>query len=183
MSKEYMIAYLQTAADLETHKEAKEMVDAILDSMTEELADGGEVILRGFGHFTVRKRAERTGRNPRTGEKLVIPAHNAVHFSPGSELKEAGEASGTGFDWLSGKDFMRSASDGLAELKKRFSGEAASKYYHQTGRRLSDAYEETRYKLTLLRKGGGGAWDELRRGFEGAYSELKDAFKRALKKF
>ena len=53
------------------------------------LAAGGEVQLVGFGTFYVGERAERQGRNPKTGEPLTIPAHRAPKFKPGANLKTA----------------------------------------------------------------------------------------------
>ena len=63
--------------------------DAFLESVTETLADGGSVMLVGFGNFTVSERAERTGRNPQTGAEVQIPAAKVPKFSAGAKLKAA----------------------------------------------------------------------------------------------
>nr|WP_298892196.1 HU family DNA-binding protein [uncultured Acinetobacter sp.] len=66
-----------------------EVIDALTNTVTEELANGGEVALIGFGTFSVKDRAERTGRNPKTGEPLHLPASKAPVFKAGKGLKEA----------------------------------------------------------------------------------------------
>ena len=67
--------------------QAKKAVDAVVDSITEELSRGGEVALSGFGKFSVSDRAARQGVNPATGEKIQIKASKAAKFSPASGLK------------------------------------------------------------------------------------------------
>jgi len=63
------------------------VIDAILDQITRVLQRGESVTLTGFGHFTPRRRNAGTGRNPRTGAALEIPAHTTVLFRPGKQLK------------------------------------------------------------------------------------------------
>jgi DNA-binding protein HU-beta len=67
--------------------QAKKAVDAVVDSITEELSRGGEVALSGFGKFSVSDRAARQGVNPATGEKIQIKASKAAKFSAASGLK------------------------------------------------------------------------------------------------
>ena len=62
--------------------------------MTEALSDGGRVELRGFGAFSVRSRPARSGRNPRTGETVEVPAKAVPFFKSGKELRERLKASG-----------------------------------------------------------------------------------------
>jgi DNA-binding protein HU-beta len=64
-------------------------VEAVLGSVTEALQKGDAVALSGFGTFVVKARAARTGRNPRTGEALEIPASRAPAFKAGKALKDA----------------------------------------------------------------------------------------------
>lgn len=71
-----------------TKKEAAAAVDAVLDVIAEALAAGEDVKITGFGGFEVKARAARTGRNPKTGEAVEIPASKYVAFSAGSTLKE-----------------------------------------------------------------------------------------------
>jgi integration host factor subunit beta len=63
-------------------------VNAFFDSMTEQLAQGGRVELRGFGAFSTRKRDARVGRNPRTGEAVDVDAKRVPYFKPGKEMRE-----------------------------------------------------------------------------------------------
>ncbi len=70
-------------------KEAAAAVDAVFDAITSALKKGEDVRLVGFGTFSVRKRAARTGRNPRTGATLQIPAKKVPVFKPGKALKDA----------------------------------------------------------------------------------------------
>lgn len=72
-----------------TKKDSTKAVDALFDSITEALRNGDKVQLIGFGNFEVRERAERTGRNPQTGEEMVIPATKVPAFKPGKALKDA----------------------------------------------------------------------------------------------
>ncbi len=67
--------------------QAKKAVDAFVDSITEELSNGGEVSISGFGKFSVSDRAARQGVNPATGEKIQIKASKAAKFSAASGLK------------------------------------------------------------------------------------------------
>jgi integration host factor subunit beta len=64
------------------------IVDLVFKNIVECLADGGRVELRGFGAFTTRARAARTGRNPRTGDEVEVPAKRVPHFKPGKEMRE-----------------------------------------------------------------------------------------------
>jgi DNA-binding protein HU-beta len=68
---------------------AAKAVDGVLDSIKDALADGDTVTLIGFGTFSVRERAARKGRNPRTGEPLDIGAANVPVFKAGKSLKDA----------------------------------------------------------------------------------------------
>jgi DNA-binding protein HU-beta len=67
---------------------SKKALIACLDSIQEELGNGGKLTLTGFGSFSTIHRKEKRGRNPQTGEMMTIPASKAVKFSPGKLLKE-----------------------------------------------------------------------------------------------
>lgn len=69
--------------------DAARAVDAVFDSITAALADGGDVRLVGFGTFFVTKRAASMGRNPRTNEPMAIPAKTLPKFKAGLALKDA----------------------------------------------------------------------------------------------
>jgi nucleoid DNA-binding protein len=68
--------------------EAEKALNAVLDGITEALTTQGQVAFVGFGTFKVAERAARTGRNPRTGEEIQIPAMKAVTFKVGKALKD-----------------------------------------------------------------------------------------------
>ncbi len=73
-------------------KEARELVDLYFEELVASLAVGEQVKLSGFGNFELRDKKERPGRNPRTGEKVLITARRVVTFSPGNKLKARVEA-------------------------------------------------------------------------------------------
>ena len=71
-----------------TQAATKDVVDAILEVVTEELIKGEKVAIAGFGTFEVRERAERMGRNPQSGETMLIGASKNVKFKAGKALKD-----------------------------------------------------------------------------------------------
>ena len=73
-------------------REAKEFVDAFFDALREALEQGRQVKLSGFGNFDLRRKNQRPGRNPKTGEEIPISARTVVTFRPGQKLKERVEA-------------------------------------------------------------------------------------------
>ncbi len=88
MNKNDLIANVAEASGL-SKADAGAAVDAVLQSVTDALAGGGEIRLVGFGTFSVANRAATTGRNPRTGEAIQIPASKQPKFKAGKALKEA----------------------------------------------------------------------------------------------
>jgi DNA-binding protein HU-beta len=72
-----------------TQADAGKQIDAVIAIIAETLGKGDEVKLPGFGTFQVVDRAATEGRNPRTGEKIAIPASKQPKFKPGIELKRA----------------------------------------------------------------------------------------------
>jgi DNA-binding protein HU-beta len=68
---------------------AETAVDAVVDTLANELAQGHNVNITGFGKFEVKTRAARKGRNPKTGDAIQIAASKGVSFKPGKPLKEA----------------------------------------------------------------------------------------------
>ena len=64
-------------------------VKAIFDRMSRQLVEGGRIELRGFGSFSLHRRRARVGRNPKTGESVVLDSKAVPHFKPGKELREA----------------------------------------------------------------------------------------------
>ena len=68
-------------------EEVEQIVDIFFDEISERLAEGGRVELRGFGAFSTREREARVGRNPRTGEQVEVPAKRVPYFKPGKEMR------------------------------------------------------------------------------------------------
>ena len=75
-------------------EEVEQVLDIFFGEISQRLADGGRVELRGFGAFSVRARPARSGRNPRTGETVEVPAKCVPFFKSGKELRERLNASG-----------------------------------------------------------------------------------------
>jgi DNA-binding protein HU-beta len=71
--------------------QAKRALEAMLETVEDNLGKGNEVRLTGFGKFSVTHRAARQGRNPRTGETMEIAAKSVPKFSAGAELKKAAQ--------------------------------------------------------------------------------------------
>lgn len=88
MNKTELVNAIAEKADF-SKKDAEKAVTAVLDSITDALAQGDKVQIVGFGTFEVRARAEKQGRNPKTGEAMVVPASNLPAFKAGKALKEA----------------------------------------------------------------------------------------------
>ena len=68
-------------------EEVERVVDVFFDEISEKLAGGGRVELRGFGAFSTRERDARLGRNPRTGDSVSVPGKKVPYFKPGKEMR------------------------------------------------------------------------------------------------
>lgn len=88
MQKTELIAKVAKDTNLSQTDTAK-VVNAVIDSIIDTLRAGEKVTLTGFGTFEVRKTAARTGTNPRTKQKIQIPAGKRATFSAGTQLREA----------------------------------------------------------------------------------------------
>lgn len=88
MTKSELISVVAEKTEL-TKKDSEKAVNAVLDAVTEALAEGERVSLVGFGSFEVKDRAARRGINPRTKEPMDIPASKLPAFRAGKGLKEA----------------------------------------------------------------------------------------------
>lgn len=71
-----------------TRPDAKHLVEQFFESMRDELEHGRHVKLSGFGNFILRDKTERPGRNPKTGENVMVSARRVVTFKPGAKLKD-----------------------------------------------------------------------------------------------
>ena len=88
MNKTELVAGVAEKAGL-TKKDAEKAVNALFESVQQELVAGGKVQMIGFGTFEVKERAARKGRNPRTGQDIEIPASKNPGFKAGKALKDA----------------------------------------------------------------------------------------------
>jgi DNA-binding protein HU-beta len=88
MNKSDLIDHIARQADI-TKAQAKKAVESYHDAVASELKAGNKVDITGFGSFSATVRAERTGRNPRTGETLTIKASKVPKFKPGKGLRDA----------------------------------------------------------------------------------------------
>lgn len=88
MNKQDLIDYVANEAGL-TKADSQKAVEAVFEGITTTLKKGNDARFVGFGTFSVAKRAATTGRNPRTGEAINIPASKNAKFKAGKELKDA----------------------------------------------------------------------------------------------
>jgi DNA-binding protein HU-beta len=71
-----------------TKKDAQKALEGLIEIISDEIKDGGSVILTGFGTFSIAERKPRTGRNPQTGQPIDIPAARVPKFKAGKQLKD-----------------------------------------------------------------------------------------------
>jgi len=88
MTKADLIAMVANKAGM-TKASAENALNSFIASVEEVLASQGKLTLTGFGTFEVQQRKARTGRNPRTGQEIKIPASKAIKFRPGKLLKDS----------------------------------------------------------------------------------------------
>lgn len=88
MTKSDLIAKLAASYPQLVAKDAELAVKMILDAMAGNLAKGNRIEIRGFGSFGLNYRPPRTGRNPKSGEKVHVPEKYVPHFKAGKELRE-----------------------------------------------------------------------------------------------
>jgi len=86
IKSELITALFKNQTHLNIH-DVELVVKCLIESMTNELASGGRVEVRGFGSFSLRYRSPRIGRNPRTGESVALQQKHSIHFKPGLELR------------------------------------------------------------------------------------------------
>ena len=94
MTKSELIAQLAERFPQLVAKDADYAVKMILDAMTDALARGDRIEIRGFGSFALNYRPPRTGRNPKSGEKVLVPEKYVPHFKAGKELRERVDVGG-----------------------------------------------------------------------------------------
>jgi integration host factor subunit beta len=88
MTKSELIEQIAAKHTQLSAKDIELAVKAIISYMADVLAEGGRIEIRGFGSFSLHYRAPRTGRNPKTGEPVVLSGKYVPHFKPGKELRD-----------------------------------------------------------------------------------------------
>jgi len=87
VTKAELVEEVAKTADL-TKKHSEVIVNTVFQSIIDALHNDEKIELRGFGSFRIRQRRSRQGRNPKTGEKVFVPAKKIPYFKPGKELKD-----------------------------------------------------------------------------------------------
>lgn len=88
MTKSELIEQLAAKLPHLLPKDVELAINSMIHNMTESLATGGRIEIRGFGGFSITLRAARMGRNPKTGEQVSLPSRYVPHFKPGLDLRE-----------------------------------------------------------------------------------------------
>ncbi len=88
MTKSELIEALALDQKHLAHTDVEMAVKTLLEQMSQSLADGGRIEVRGFGSFSLHYRPARMGRNPKTGAAVALPGKHVPHFKPGKELRE-----------------------------------------------------------------------------------------------
>lgn len=92
MTKSELIALLASRYPQLALRDMDFAVKTVLEAMTEALASGQRIEIRGFGSFSLSTRSPRVGRNPKSGEKVLVPGKQVPHFKAGKELRERVDA-------------------------------------------------------------------------------------------
>jgi|TARA_B110000908_G_C10243473_1_gene447441 integration host factor subunit beta len=88
MTKSDLIEILSDRQSLLNYRDVELAVKLILEQMSENLASGERIEIRGFGSFTLHHRPARIGRNPKSGESVTLEDKHVPHFKPGKELRD-----------------------------------------------------------------------------------------------
>lgn len=97
LTKADMVEHLHEELGL-NKREAKDLVEMFFEEVRDSLGKGENVKLSGFGNFMLRDKAQRPGRNPKTGEEIPVKARRVVTFRPGQKLKQRVEMYGGSTD-------------------------------------------------------------------------------------
>lgn len=114
MNKGELIEALASATEM-SRAEAGRALEAMIETIQNELVGGGQVALVGFGTFGTSKRNARVGKNPRTGESIKIAARTVPKFTPGKGLKDAVAGGKKGGAKAAAKGGAKSAAKGAAK--------------------------------------------------------------------
>jgi len=88
MTKSELVEIIASKQTQLSVKDVELAVKTVIDHMSQSLAEGQRIEIRGFGSFSLHYRAPRVGRNPKTGESVNLPEKYVPHFKPGKELRE-----------------------------------------------------------------------------------------------
>lgn len=88
LTKSELITRLAARNPQLSARDAEEAVKLILDMLSTSLSEGGRIEIRGFGSFSLNYRPARVGRNPKSGERVDVPAKQVPHFKAGKELRQ-----------------------------------------------------------------------------------------------
>ncbi|MFO7787443.1 MAG: integration host factor subunit beta [Halospina sp.] len=88
MTKSELVEVIASKQSQLSGKDVELAVKTIIDHMSQSLAEGDRIEIRGFGSFSLHYRAPRVGRNPKTGESVNLPEKYVPHFKPGKDLRE-----------------------------------------------------------------------------------------------
>ncbi|WP_022849973.1 integration host factor subunit beta [Limisalsivibrio acetivorans] len=88
MTKSELIEAIAAENQNLTKKQIEFIVNGVFNSIKEALKEDDKVEIRGFGSFKIREKNSKTGRNPKTGEKVQVPSKKVPYFKPGKEIKE-----------------------------------------------------------------------------------------------
>ena len=88
MTRSDLVGVLEQEQNQLSERDVELAVKTMLERMSEALASGERIEIRGFGSFTLHFREPRIGRNPKTGQSVALPGRYAPHFKPGKELRE-----------------------------------------------------------------------------------------------
>jgi integration host factor subunit beta len=88
VTKSELIAALAARYPQLAARDTDYAVKTVLDAMTQALASGQRIEIRGFGSFSLSQRSPRVGRNPKSGEQVLVPGKQVPHFKAGKELRE-----------------------------------------------------------------------------------------------
>jgi len=88
MTKADLVEEVSRAVEM-SHKDSEIIVETVFESIVKSLRAGEKIEMRGFGSFRTRERKSRVGRNPKTGERVEVPAKKIPYFKPSKELKDA----------------------------------------------------------------------------------------------
>jgi len=111
MTKADIVQAVYTKLGGFSKKEAADLVDQVFDSMKETLGRGEKIKISGFGNFVLRDKRQRQGRNPQTGEPIVITARRVLNFKASQLLKQALNE-GSGPTWSEGSATPAGAQNG-----------------------------------------------------------------------